>query len=230
MKYSLSILFIVVWLGGCSGTGQRQGTTSAGTELGYLAKTDIDTVTDIHIRRVEGLLKRLATKLYRRNPGHCQGGTPAIESCVARLFAPQQTYPALRGSRRTESIQLAFDEQYTGDRVMALVIGLKTMIAAAYGDKKEFFITDDLDPQKLYNSARNIEITVWRLSQRRQANGELFLVSNELNGRVKNLSFERLFGQLISLQDTMAEIVAEKTQRTIKNVIQRLATAVFLPI
>jgi hypothetical protein len=221
---------IAVWLGGCSATGHKRQTSSAGSELGYLAKTDIDTVTDIHIRRVEGLLKRLTTKLYRRNPGHCQGGTPAIESCVAHLFDSQQTYPALRGKRGSESIQLAFDEQYTGDRVMALVIGLKTMISAAYGDKKEFFIIDDVDPQKLYNSARNIEITVWRLSQRRQANGELFLVSNELNGRVKNLSFERLFGQLISLQDTMAEIIAEKTQRTIKNVIQRLATAVFLPI
>ncbi|NNG14634.1 MAG: hypothetical protein HKM22_05685, partial [Gammaproteobacteria bacterium] len=131
---------------------------------------------------------------------------------------------------RTESIQLAFDEEYQGDRVMALVIGLKSMLAAAYGDKKEFFIIDELDPQKLYNSARNIEITVWRLSQRSQANGELFLISNEMNGRVKNLSFERLFGEMISLQDTMAVIIAEKTQRTIKNVIQRLASAVFLPI
>jgi hypothetical protein len=230
MKNSLSILLFVLWLCGCSGAGHQQETGLAGKELAYLAKTDIDTVTDIHIRRVEGLLKRLATKLYRRNPGHCQGGTPAIENCVAHLFAPQQNYPGLLGKRRTESIQLAFDEQYQGDRVMALVIGLKTMIAAAYGDKDEFFIIDDLDPQKLYNSARNIEITVWRLSQRRQANGELFLISNEVNGRVKNLSFERLFGQLISLQDTMAEIIAEKTQRTIKNVIQRLATAVFLPI
>ena len=89
---------------------------------------------------------------------------------------------------------------------------------------------DDLEPQKLYNSARNNEITVWRLSQYRQANGELILISNELDGKVKNLSFERLFGELISLQDTLAVIIAEKSRRTIKNVIQRLASAVFLPI
>lgn len=220
----------MAWLTGCSSAGHKQETNSASTELGYLAKTDIDTVTDIHIRRIDGLLKRLAVKLYRRNPKQCEGGTQAIDDCVTRLFGPQQHYPALGGKYRTDSIQLAFDEDFHGDRVMALVIGLKTMLAAAYGDKEEFFIIDELDPQKLYNSARNIEITVWRLSQHRQANGELFLVSNEMNGQVKNLSFERLFGELISLQDTMAIIISEKTQRTIKNVIQRLAAAVFLPI
>ncbi|MDT8405117.1 hypothetical protein [Sulfuriflexus sp.] len=230
MRPSLSILLFLICLSGCSSNGHHQATGPAGTEFGYLAKTDIDTVTDIHIRRVEGLLKRLATKLYRRNPRHCEGGTPAIKACVARLFEPQHNYPGLQGKRRTESIRLAFDEHYEGDRVLALVIGLKTMIAAAYGNKQEFFMIDDLDPQKLYNSARNIEITVWRLSQYRQANGELFLISNELDGKIKNLSFERLFGELISLQDTMALIIAEKSRRTIKNVIQRLASAVFLPI
>lgn len=230
MKHYLILLLLMVWLGGCSSAGLKRETNSTGTELSYLAKTDIDTVTDIHIRRVDGLLKRLALKLYRRNPKHCQGGTPAIDSCVARLFEPQQSYPTLGGKTRTESIKLAFDDEYRGDRVLALVIGLKTMIAAAYGDKTEFFIIDELDPQKLYNSARNIEITVWRLNQHSQANGELFLISNEMSGDVKNLSFERLFGEMISLQDTMAIIVAEKSQRTIKNVLQRLATAVFLPI
>lgn len=230
MKYSLGILIVMVWLGGCSTSSHKPGTASSGNELSYLAKTDIDTVADIHLRRVDVLLRRLATKFYRRNPIHCKGGTRAIEGCVAHLFKPQQAYPALLGKRRTESIQLAFDETFHGDRVMALIIGLKTMIAAAYGDKEEFFIIDELDPQKLYNSARNIEITVWRLSQHHQANGELFLLSNEMSGNINNLSFERSFGQLISLQDTMAEIITEKTQRTVKNVIQRLATAVFLPI
>ena len=230
MKHLLSILFVLVWLTGCTTANHKNEANSTTNDISYLAKTDIDIVTDIHIQRGEVLLKRLATKLYRRNPKHCEGGTPAIESCVKHLFAPEQTYPALRGKQPTQSIQLAFDDEYGGDRVMALIIGLKTMISASYGNKKEFFIIDDLDPQKLYNSARNIEITVWRLSQHRRANGELFLLSNESNGKVKNLSFERSFGQLISLQDTLAEIIAGKTQRTIKNVIQRLASAVFLPI
>lgn len=45
-----------------------------------------------------------------------------------------------------------------------------------------------------------------------------------------NISYERLFGKMIAMQDTMAVIVAGKTNRTISKVIQRMATAVFLPI
>ena len=119
---------------------------------------------------------------------------------------------------------------FKGDRVLAFTVGLHTMIMASYNDKKEFHIIDSLDAQKLYNSARNLEISVWRLSNKRDKYGKLFLLSNSNNGEIANLSYERLFGKLIATQDTMAKITAEKTQRTIKSVIQSVASAVFLPI
>jgi hypothetical protein len=50
-----------------------------------------------------------------------------------------------------------------------------------------------------------------------------------VEGEIKNLSFERLFGKLISLQDTMALIVSERKDRVIKNVIQFVGMA-FLPV
>lgn len=201
------------------------------TDLRYLAKTDIDTITDIHVQRLEALLRPLAEKLYRRNPKQCPGGTPAIDACVAHLFdQPHATFPELNGRRGVESIRLCFAEDYPGDRVLALVVGLHSMLIKSYGNKREFFFTDELDPQKLYNAARNIEITVWRLSNQRTRQGKLFLLSNgEIDG-IKNLSFERLFGKMISLQDTMSAIIAEKSHRRVKNIVQRLATALFLPI
>ena len=52
----------------------------------------------------------------------------------------------------------------------------------------------------------------------------------EGSGTVHNLSFEREFGKIIAEQDTMAKIVAEKTNRSIAHVIQTLATVVFLPL
>jgi hypothetical protein len=127
-------------------------------------------------------------------------------------------------------IELAFADDFNGDRVLALMVGLRSMIDAAYGHKQEFFLTDELDPQKLYNSARNIEITVWRLAHRKNSFGQPYLLTDSLNEGVRNLSYERLFGKLISLQDTLATIIAERNNRLIKNVIQRFATAVFLPI
>ncbi len=104
------------------------------------------------------------------------------------------------------------------------------MVLKAYNGKQSFYLTDELNPQKLYNVARNIEITVWMLSHNRDSRGELFLISNETNGEIDNLSYERLFGKLIALQDSMALIIAESENRQIKTVIQAVASMVFLPI
>ena len=49
-------------------------------------------------------------------------------------------------------------------------------------------------------------------------------------GDARNLSFEREFGKMIAYQDAMAQIAAQRTNRTIRRVVQTLATAVFLPI
>ena len=65
----------------------------------------------------------------------------------------------------------------------------------------------------------------------RPSNGELLLLSNEIApGNAANLSFEREFGKLIAYQDTLALVMAQRTNRTIRRVSQALATAVFLPL
>ena len=108
--------------------------------------------------------------------------------------------------------------------------GLGGMIQTAFQDKTEFFVLDDLDPQSLYNAARNVEIAVWKLSNGRNPQGEPYLLSNEGAGPVPNLSFEREFGKVIGSLDILSKIAADKTDRTVVRVIQSLATAVFLPI
>ena len=104
------------------------------------------------------------------------------------------------------------------------------MVFLAYNGKTEFYLTESLDAQKLYNSARNIEIAAWKLANARDARGQPLLVSNEMAGDVRNLSFEREFGKMIAYQDVAAQIAAQRTNRTIRRVVQTLATAVFLPI
>ena len=104
------------------------------------------------------------------------------------------------------------------------------MIQTAFQDKTEFFVLDDLDPQSLYNAARNVEIAVWKLSTSRTAQGELYLLSNDGAGPIANLSFEREFGKMIGCLDVLSKIVADKTDRTVVKMIQSIATAVFLPI
>ena len=91
-------------------------------------------------------------------------------------------------------------------------------------------MVNDADPQKLHDSARNIEIAAWKMNHDRTATGELFLLSNSQLGEQQNYSFERLFGKLIAQQDTIAIVTANRTNHNIKNLVQALASIVFIPI
>ncbi len=45
-----------------------------------------------------------------------------------------------------------------------------------------------------------------------------------------NLSFEREFGKLIGIEDTLAKIVEDKSNRAIRFGVVNVASMVFLPI
>ena len=180
-----------------------------------------------------GSLKVLAEKLYRRNPREWKkGGQPSMEAAVARLFDPGRnwTFEELDGKRGTDAIHLAFRDDFAGDRVLAFVAGLGGMMHTAFNDKTELFLLDDLDPQALFNAARNVEIAAWKLSNATTPDGALYLVSNETAGPVKNLSFEREFGKMIGDLDLLSKIVADKSNRVVAKVFQSIAGAIFLPV
>lgn len=237
-KTALLLSFLVVSLTACASAplrtdGKKRPPASSDLKISSFVKTDVDTVAEIHQQESFSHLRTLMEKLYRRNPREWKkSGQPSMEGAMARAFdaGHDWRFPELNGKRGAECFYLAFQENYQGDRVLAYIAGLATMIMASYNDKAEFNVLDELDPQKLYNSARNVEIAVWKLSGTRDSRGELFLLSNENDASNRNMSFEREFGKLIAQQDTLARIIAEKTNRTIVRAIQSLASAVFLPI
>lgn len=197
-----------------------------------LAKTDIDRVAEAHRHEVFASLKLLAEKLYRRNPREWRkAGVSSPEEAVARLFDARLGWrlPRPEGRGGTDLVLAALREDYVGDRVSAFVAGLGGMLNAAFEEKTEFYVFDDLDPQKLHNSARNLEIAAWKLANARGADGGLLLLSNEMQP-THNLSFEREIGKMIGNLDLLSKIVADKTNRTVVKVVQSMATAVFLPV
>lgn len=232
----IAVIFSLVLLSACQGSPpvQHNGVLEKNDfSINSVAKTDINMVFDYQVRTIELHLTNLMSKLYRRNPRYWRAyGYVSAEARTRYVLSlsDRKISRALKGSRSIESMYLAFDPGFAGDRVMAFVFGLRTMLYDSYGRKQDFYVLDELDPQKLYNAARNIEVAVWKLSNGRMPDGQLILVSNELDGEIKNLSFERLFGKLIAIQDSNAAIVADSTNRTIKTVIQRVAAFVFLPI
>jgi hypothetical protein len=198
-----------------------------------LAKGDADIVAEVHAKESLASGRLLMEKLYRRNPREWRKGNDAsLDAAVARAFDTRSAFrfAELGRVRGTDAIVLALKPEYSGDRVFAYGVGLASMIFISYNEKTEFYLTDTYDPQKLYNSARNIEIAAWKLANARDARGEPLLLSNEIAGDARNLSFEREFGKMIAYQDVMAEIAAQRTNRIIRKVVQTLATAVFLPI
>ncbi len=217
-----------ILLAGCAA-----GKSGPGFRLENLAKSDIDFVADGHIRAQEAHLRELTIKLYKRNPAELKKKAGAsLDKRLTQLFARpgELLFDELGGKQSADAMLLGFEPDYKGDRVFAVMAGLTDMIRRSYGYKQEFFMLDELDQQKLFNSARNIEVLVWRLAQRRGVGGQPLLLTNEIGEQGSNLSFERLFGKMIALQDMLAQITADKTNRSITKVIQNTATMVFLPI
>lgn len=194
-----------------------------------VAKTDIDMVADTHVKQTLGQLRLLASKLYKRNPKEWQkSNAPSREAAIARIF--KQPIPSINGKRSTDSIRLAFNEHYRGDRVFAYVAGLASMLTISYNNKNDFYLFDNLDAQKIYNAARNIEMASWLLQTKKDSQGRYFLLSSGEGLSATNRSYDRLFGKMIGQQDTLANIIATKNHRVIKNVIQSAARFVFLPV
>jgi len=203
--------------------------------INQLGKSDFDRMADVEIRENIESLRTLMLKLYKRNPGELKKSTsdPAdkmatwvFEGGAQHLFK----FEEMHNLQTTDAIFLTFKPEYTGDRVLSFIVGLHTMLLKAHNDKTDFYFMDSIDPQRIYNVARNIEIAAWKLSNARKEDGTLYLLTNEINETEKNLSFEREFGKIIGRTDLYAISLAEKSQRFISRVMQNLATAVFLPI
>jgi len=220
---------------GARTVGSAVGDSVASFDPKQIGKTDVDRVADLHRREIFASVRLLAEKLYRRNPREWKkGGHASIEAALDRLLDPRLGWrlPESAGRRDTDAMLLALREDFAGDRVAVFIAGMGAMLNAAFEEKTEFFMIDELDPQKLYNSARNLEIAAWKLANARDAAGLPLLLSNETGQAAQpaNLSFEREFGKMIGNLDLLSALIADKGHRTIARVAQSLATAVFLPV
>ncbi|MEW5771853.1 MAG: hypothetical protein AB1831_16055 [Pseudomonadota bacterium] len=229
-------VLVVLSLSGCAGQAiqRKDGSTSERPfAVANLAKADVDMISELTQREVVKGLKLVTEKLYRRNPQeYRKAGLESVEAATARIFEHldkgKDSPVALMNWQ--DNFAVAFQDAYNGDRVFAFMSALTGMVMASYDYKTAFYLTDRLDPQKLYNSARNIEVAVWKLSNAKLANGNRVLLTNSIEGDVQNLSFEREFAKLIAEQDLLALIIEDRSSRTITRAIQNAAAFRFLPI
>lgn len=233
MRLALPVLALL-GLAGCAATNGG-GSAISNFDPKQIAKGDVDRMADAHRREVFLSVRTLADKLYKRNPREWRKGPHAShDAALEALLDPRTGWrlAELPGKAGPELILAGLTPDYAGDRVAAFVAGIGGMLNAAFDNKTEFYMLDDLDPQKLYNAARNLEIAAWKLAFAKDAAGAPLLLSNEMGGgqnAIANLSFEREFGKMIGNLDLLARIIADKENRTIARVAQSLGTF-FLPI
>jgi hypothetical protein len=223
---------LVVVGAGCSVPGTSPGSLSRRSSFGeHLFKTDVDHYIEASQRRIFVSLRRLAEKLYRRNPREWRKTAASLEEALVQIFDVDHAWrlASLDNRRNIEALTLAFTPEFRGDRVQALMVGMSSMIQSAFGDMVGFYVLNDLSPQGFYNAARNVEIAAWKLGTVRDGHGELLLLSNEM-GEINNLSFEREMGRIIGILEALSDLLEIKTERMVIRVVQGVATAAFLPI
>ena len=178
----------------------------------------------------------LADKLYRRNPAEWRKSAATRETALAQLelaLLSAQPWAPLAGQRDVAALSLALSPDFAGDRVAAFIVACADTIVTAHGGKREFYYLDGIDPQHLYNAARNMEIALWILNTRRDAQGQPLLLANEIGPDSRNLSFEREFGKIIGRLDLLASYATERYRRAVIGYVQGVVAApllAFLPV
>lgn len=235
----IAIILSILLLNACAPSapavkGKVVPTQRDSNSINQLMKTDLDRVADLELRENTQSLRTLMTKMYKRNPIELKKSTSdSVDKMVDWVFEGDHgwNFDMLNNAQDLDAMYMAFKPEYKGDRVLAFIVGIQTMMIKARGNKTEFFITDSVDPQSVYNTARNIEIAAWKLANTRDENGNLYFLTNEMQaGKDQNLSFEREIGKIIGRTDLYAEVLSERSQRGLTKFTQGVAGKFFLPI
>jgi hypothetical protein len=114
-------------------------------------KSSVDMVVELYITENQVILEALMEKLYKRNPDQLHKyPSETIESRKRQLFSSSAPirFASLRNVRDIHAMNLAFDPNFTGDRVFALMAGLTDMLNASYNYHRELFLWNSLDENR----------------------------------------------------------------------------------
>ncbi|WP_020167972.1 MULTISPECIES: hypothetical protein [Methylotenera] len=161
-------------------------------------------------------LQKLMLTLYQYNPKQLKKSTQvSAEEMVQWTFEGPfgWKFDGVRRLQGTDALKLTSDANFPGDRVLALVAGLQTMLAKAYGGKTEYDFSGEINPQNLYNAARNIEITSIKLNQ---LNSGIILPNGDKPADLKPTDLTHELIEVISRVDTDANRIAKQKKQVIQ--------------
>lgn len=219
-------------LAGCASAPGPHGKVAGDNfSMGEMLQSDSNRIATLAMRENIDSLMRLMDKLYQRNPAEWRKTAGTREAAIARVrsaLLERQTWPALEGQRDVQALSKALSLDFSGDRVGAFIYAMGDMLLTSHGGKTSFTLVDSLDPQNVYNAARNVEIANWVLNHRKTAQGQPLLLSNQISEQERNLSFEREMGKLIGRLDLIASFGTERVRRSAIGFGQNLVAGPFL--
>lgn len=170
-------------------------------------------------------------KLYRRNPAEWKKTSSSREAAMTYVriaVMERQPWHELQDKRDVAALSLALQPEFAGDRVAAFVHAAADMLITAHGGRTSFTLIDGLDPQHVFNAARNLEIANWILNSRKAPGGKPLLLSNQIAEEGRNLSFEREMGKIIGRLDLVADYTTERYRRSVIGYAQGLLAGPFM--
>lgn len=173
----------------------------------------------------------LMDKLYRRNPAQWRKTAESREAAMTYVriaVLERQPWHELQDRRDVAALSLALQPEFAGDRVAAFIYAAADMLITAHGGRTSFTLIDGLDPQNVFNAARNLESANWILNTRKSADGKPLLLSNQIADEQRNLSFEREMGKIIGRLDLIANYTTERYRRAVIGYGQGLLAGPFL--
>ncbi len=194
--------------------------------LKQLGKFELDAVGDTMIKDLEAQAAQISRMLYEMNPGELQKSSVGLPARLRQIVEHPLSisYRELENKQGIDAIKLALDPAFPNDRVFALMAGISGMTRLAFNGRRELFVPDTLDPQKLYNAARNLEFLDRRL--RKKVAGKTLL---NLGSKRGTGSFDWHLAKAATILDLASKIVEDRGSRTLRITTHAAATAL-LPI
>lgn len=148
-------------------------------------------------------LRALMQFLYDEHPDELAKSTQVSAREMTEWVFDGKTnwqFDAIRRTQQTEAIALIFDPGYTGDHILAIVVGLETLLFNAYGGKNEYDIPGSIDENQVAHAACQLE----GLQGQLEANAKQVVILRQASSR-QNIQqtlqtiIQRIRGQLSML-------------------------------
>ncbi|MEG0147843.1 MAG: hypothetical protein RR701_00525 [Comamonas sp.] len=228
----LLVMAMALALTGCSSAPTAHGeVVGENFNAKELLQSDSNRMATLAMKENLESLFLLMDKLYRRNPAEWKKTAASREAAVAYVriaIMERQPWLELQEKRDVAALSLALQPTFTGDRVAAFVYAAADTIITAHGGRTSFTLVDGLDPQHVFNAARNLEIANWILNSRKATDGKPLLLSNQAGDAQSNLSYEREMGKIIGRLDLLASYTTERYRRSVIGYGQGLVAGPFL--